>query len=377
MRVAHFGKYTFVRNGGVERHVAILTRELASRGIDVTVFSYDPEGTLRPGNVDGVHFEPIPTLVNVGSQSIAPRLLHRFRHHDQPKPFDIIHQHWPDPFAHLVATVIGRRPAQVVTWHSDIVRQRFIAPLYRGLARAALVKPDALIGATNSHLSSPQVDCFIDRRRRHVIPYSIDARPFRTTPQLLNAAQTLRARYDNRPLVFALGRHVYYKGFEFLLEAMQELPAILLLGGTGPLTPTLKRKAADLNITVDFLGEIPEQLLPTYYHASSVFCLPSVAQTEAFGLVQAEAMASAKPIVNTNLRNGVNELAPNGICALTVEPQSSVQLHNALQTIITNPQLAIKLGNTGCNRIAENYSIDLMLEKTIELYEQLIAVRRK
>lgn len=372
MRIAHFAKYTFVRMGGVERHVATLTRALASQGIDVTVFSYDPSGTAKSANIDGVHFEPVPTLTNIASQSIAPQLLSRYRHHNHIKPFDLIHQHWPDPFAHLTATLIGRRPAHLASWHSDIVRQRFIAPIYRTLARTTLIAPDAIIGATQSHISSPQIDCFASAENRYVIPYSIDSQPFKATQEILHAAEALRAKYHYRPIVFALGRHVYYKGFDTLLEAMHGVPAVLLLGGTGPLTPKLKKKADEMHLDADFLGEIPDHLLPNYYHACTAFCLPSVAQTEAFGLVQAEAMACARPIVNTNLRNGVNELAPAGVCALTAEPGNADQLRNALLTLINDSQLANDLGSAGFRRLTEKYSLHSMTKKTISLYEALI-----
>ena len=377
MRVAHFAKYTFIRIGGVERHVATLTRALASRGIDVTVFSYDPTGTAEPAEIDGVHFEPVPTLLNIASQSIAPSLLSRCRRNARLKPFDLIHQHWPDPFAHFAATFAPGQPAHLVSWHSDIVRQKFIAPFYRNLAKAVLVKPDALIGATQSHITSPQIDSFVSRQNRHVIPYSIDARPFLPNPRTSEAARALRAKYNYRPLVFALGRHVYYKGFDSLLEAMDGVPAILVLGGTGPLTQLLKEKATALRIDVDFVGEIPEPLLPIYYHACNVFCLPSVAQTEAFGLVQVEAMACSKPIVNTSLKNGVNEVAPHGLCALTVSPGDVRALRNALCRLIQDDALAAKLGSAGYRRLIADYSTDSMLEKTIALYEMVIRTRQR
>lgn len=377
MRVAHFAKYAFIRVGGMERHVEILTRALAATGVDVTVFSYDPSQSLEALTLDGVRVEPVPALINLSSQSIAPSLIARVRHLSRHRPFDIIHQHWPDPFAHIAATLVPAKPAHIVTWHSDIVRQRLLRPFYRSVATHFLVRPDALIGATRAHLRSPQIACFAPPEKRHVIPYSIDVAPFESTERLAHRAKLIRERYGNQPLVFSLGRHVYYKGFEVLIRAMIRTQAKLLLGGEGPLTQDLRHLADQLGAPVEFLGKIPEVDLPAYYHACDVFCLPSVAHTEAFGLVQAEAMASRKPIVNTALNNGVNELAPDGICALTVPTGDPDALSGALRSVLNNPDLAVRLGAAGYTRVNELYTVRSMLQKTVSLYEEVLRHKRQ
>lgn len=371
MRVLHFAKYSFLRTGGMERHVEILTRALAARGVDVTVLSYDPSGTALPRNEDGVHVEPVPTLGNVSSQALAPGLVTRSRRLAHQCRFDLIHQHWPDPFAHFAASMVPGRPAQVVSWHTDILRQRVLGPLYQALAPLTLVKPDAVIGATHAHLKSIQISRFASPERRHVIPFGIDVRPFTPTAQTLNAALELRAKHGGGPVVFALGRHVYYKGFDVLIRAMARVPAVLLLGGEGPLTPMLRQQAEAVGARVRLVGNIPEAQLPSYFHACDVFCLPSVAQTEAFGLVQAEAMACGKPLVNTALGNGVNELAPNEICALTVTPGDDDALATALCKVLSESEMAMRLGAAGRDRVNTSFTVESMVTKTIALYEML------
>lgn len=376
MRVAHFAKYAFARIGGMERHVGILTRALAARGVDVTVFAYDPSGTAKPRTVDGVKVEPVPTLLHFSSQSLAPALIMRARRIAREQRFDVVHQHWPDPFAHIAATLVPGRPAQVVSWHSDIVRQRLLRPIYRAIAPRVLARPDALIGATQAHLRSAQMDCFAPPERRHVIPYSIDTSPFELTPRIAQDARALRMKHGGGPLIFALGRHVYYKGFEVLIRAMARVPAVLLLGGEGPLTSQLTQVALSVGANVEFVGTIPEDMLPVYYHSSDLFCLPSVAQTEAFGLVQAEAMACGKPLVNTALGNGVNELAPHDQCALAASPGDDVALAQALRRVLAEPGLGARLGAAGYQRIRTDFTVDAMVRKTLDLYDAVTDRRR-
>lgn len=372
MRVLHFAKYAFVRTGGMERHVEVLTQALAERGADVTVLSYDPSGKALPRSENGVRVEPVPTLARLSSQSLAPSLITRARRLARDRPFNVVHQHWPDPFAHLAASFVPGRPAQVVTWHTDILRQRVLGPVYQAVAPLVLARPDAVIGATRAHLKSAQLDRFVPAAQRHVIPFGIDVRPFAPTPQRLRDAQLLREKYGAAPLVFALGRHVYYKGFDVLIRAMTRVPAVLLLGGEGPLTQKLRQQAAELKAKVEFVGSIPEARLPSYFHACDVFCLPSVARTEAFGLVQAEAMACGKPVVNTMLNNGVNELAPDNVCALTAPVADDFALASAISRLLAAPDFSRRLGRAGHERVHDSFTVEAMVDRTLQLYTSIV-----
>lgn len=372
MRILHFSKYAFQRPGGVERHVEVLTRGLADAGVDISVLAYDPSWQAQPRTVAGVHVEPVSTFGHVGSQAIAPGMLARVRSLARERRFDIVHQHWPDPFAHVIASLVPASPLHVASWHTDIVRQRLLGPLYLNFASRMLRKPDAIIGATAAHLRASQIDRFAPPERRHVIPYGIDTTPLLPTAAVMQRAQALRQEFGQRPLVFALGRHVYYKGFDVLIEAMAQVPALLVLGGEGPLTNDLRELATRHSVHVHFTGPIAEADLPAYFHACDVFCLPASAPTEAFGIVQAEAMACGKPVVNTWLHNGVNEVAPNGICALTVEPGDANALAAALNHLLTHPAQANYLGQAGKDRVRRAFTIEAMVRQTLDLYATLL-----
>ena len=373
MRVAHLAKYAFYKIGGVERHVVDLTVALAAKGVDVTVFSYDEVGDKRPSIINGVKVEPIPASLTIASQSLAPGLAHRFSVLDRGLPFDIVHGHWPDPFAHFVCSVVARRSIHVATWHMDIVRQRALGSIYRGIARVAFREPSAVITATQAHLNSRQLEFLAPNAAKRVIPFGINEKRYGWSEAIELRAQRLRERLGPKPKVFALGRHVYYKGFSVLIRAMSRIEGTLLLGGHGPLTEDLRVLARDLGVDVVFLGPIPDEELPEYFYASDVFCLPSCDQTEAFGLAQAEAMACGRPIVNTDLGNGVNELAPTGLCALTVPVGDEVALASALSELISNREMAKSLGEAGRVRIKSLYSVSAMVDSTLELYRGLIS----
>ena len=127
-------------------------------------------------------------------------------------------------------------------------------------------------------------------------------------------------------IVLAVGRMVYYKGFEYLIRAMRDVDATLLLIGEGPLEAELRREAAKLpsSSRVHFLGALDD--IAPFYHAASVFVLPAIARSEAFGLVQLEAMAAGTPVINTNLDSGVPAVSLHDVTGLTVPPADELAL---------------------------------------------------
>jgi len=190
------------------------------------------------------------------------------------------------------------------------------------------------------------------------------------TPTTKALAKQLRARTGEQLLVFALGRHVTYKGFEVLLNAMPHTHSRLLLGGDGPLTETLKRQAQSLGIQdrVEFIGPIPDSELGAYYHACDVFCLPSVSTNEAFGLVQLEAMACGKPVICTQLHNGVNVVNPDGITGITVPKSDPHALASAINALDLDIARRHKLGRQARTHALGQYTMKAMSQAHLKLY---------
>jgi len=295
------------------------------------------------------------------------------RHHRAP--FDLVHLQFPaDPMAHFSIELLPRRVKRVISWHSDIVRQKRLLTLYRPFLDRLVRSADAIIAATPAHISSSeQLSAVRDRNVFHVVPYGFDLSRFRERPAL---ADELRRRYGGGFLVFALGRHVYYKGFEFLIRALAGMPeAVLVLGGHGPLTQYLGRVAEEAGVggRVHFVGRIPEVELPGYYHACDVFCLPSVEPAEAFGIVQIEAMASGRPVVCCQLHNGVTWVNQDGITGLVVPPADSEALAAALSTLMRDPALRARLGEQGRSRAFDVFTLEAMARGTLSVYRSVLS----
>ena len=375
MKVLQFGRFWHDQHGGIERHVALLSKELAGRGLDVIniVASQNLRGSDT--TVDGYRLIQLPSFGVVFSTALAPGLLLKALALHREKKFDILHLHLPDPLSHLVSMVMPPEIKRVITWHSDIVKQKRLLVLYQPFLQRLTRRADALIAATQAHFdTSTQIPKDISRQRRHVIPYGLDYSPLLLNPRTAVMRDALRARANGRGIVFALGRHVYYKGFDVLMEAMQHTDAFLILGGDGPLRPQLERQAAAMGVSdrVFFSGRIPEDDLAAYFNACDVFCLPSVEPSEAFGLVQLEAMACGKPVVCTQLNNGVNVVNVDGQTGFAVPVRDPLALGHCLARLLKDDALREKLGQQALAHTA-NYSAPIMAASHLKLYQDLLS----
>ena len=379
MRVLQFGRFwNEEQHGGIERHVSLLGQGLAAAGVDV-VNLVAAQGQSSGDETQGRYrLVQVPSFGVAFGTALSPALPFKALALHREKPFDLFHLHFPDPLSHLTSMLLPGNVPRVITWHSDIVRQKRLLRVYRPFQSRIAHQAGALVAATLAHFdSSTQIPGDIPSSRRHVIPYGLDYAPLVLNARTTALRDKLRSRHAGRGLVFALGRHVYYKGFAVLIEAMRHNSAFLILGGDGPLRAELEQQAVAMGVgdRVLFTGRIPEEDLAAYFHACDVFCLPGVEHSEAFGLVQLEAMACGKPVVCTQLNNGVNVVNLHGETGFAVPPRDPVALGQCLDRLLKDDALRQTLGAQALRNTAL-YSVPAMTASHIQLYQALLSTRQ-
>ncbi len=370
MNVLQLGKYYYPYMGGMENHLYLLCNEL-KQSVNLDVLVCHTRGASVTEVVDGVRVTRCLRVAHVASTSICPTMPLEVSR----RPCDLVHFHFPHPMA-AVSYLLGQRMrehAVVITYHSDIIKQRRLLHLYRPFLDRVLRRADAIVCTSPNYKEASDVLApFTDKC--HVIPYGIDVSQFERTEEISRRAQEIRARFGGRRLVLAVGRLIYYKGFEHLVRAMRDVDADLLLVGTGPLRSTLEEMAREVGVRqrVHFLGEVHNRDLAPYYFAADVYALPSIARSEAFAIVQLEAMACALPVVNTDIPgSGVPFVSRDGESGLTVRPEDATSLARALTTIIADRDLARRLGEAGRRRVHQEFSKEVMAERTLQLYRSV------
>jgi glycosyltransferase involved in cell wall biosynthesis len=378
VRVLQFGRFWNDQHGGVERQAHLLSKGLAAEGIDVVNLVAAHDLTARDEQVDGFRLVQTPSYGMAFRTAMSPALIFKALQLHREQPFDVFHFHLQDPLSHLVSMLLPNSVKRVITWHHDIVRQRILLLAYSPFLRRLLRQADAIVAATAAHFDTAQIPATISKERLHVIPYGIDFAPLSLNERTTALRDQLREKAGDLGLIFALGRHVSYKGFNVLIDALQETKAMLMLGGQGPLTDSLREQAQALGVAdrVIFSGRIPEDDLAAYFHACDVFCLPSVSQMEAFGLVQLEAMICGKPVVCTQLGNGVNVVNVEGKTGLSVPVEDAHALAQAINRLLADEGLRVEMGRFGRERALQVYSLEAMTQSHVSLYQALLNTRR-
>jgi len=270
-------------------------------------------------------------------------------------------------FSYLLLGARGKKI--VVTYHCDIVRQKKALILYKPfLFKFLSIADRILVTSPNILQSSKYLTPFKDKCV--VVPLSIPIEEYTRIDQTFDVGIS-----QGEKIVLFVGRLSYYKGVEYLIEAMQWIDAKLLIIGDGELRNVLEEKtfSLGLNKKVNFLGKVPDQLLRYCYQICDVFVLPSIESSEAFGIVQMEAMAYGKPVVNTNLPTGVPFVSVHGETGLTVPPRDSIALANAVNKILEDEKLAKTFSQNAIRRVNEKFSRKRMLEQIYSIYNELMA----
>jgi rhamnosyl/mannosyltransferase len=375
LKVLHLGKFDTL--GGIERHVKTLARGLTATG-EVQVINLVSSETSAGREHQDYGYPTIaaPCHGMLFSVALSPGLPNAARKLYRKHRFDIVHLHFPDPLGQLAAMSLPRSVRRVVSWHSDIVRQRRALALYGPFLRHFVEDADALIGATPQHLErSTQLPPPRAGQVRRVIPYGFDPSQYVWTERARRRNAELLRLGANRPILFTLGRHVYYKGLDVLIETMRAIDALLVIGGTGPLTAQLKTQAAALERPerVHFAGYIPDDELVAYYDAADVFVMPSTDRSEAFGIVQLEAMHFRKPVVATRLGTGVEYVNLDGVTGLLVPPNDANALASSINRLLGDIELRRQLGEAGRARVAEVFGVRQMIDATLGVYRQVLS----
>lgn len=149
----------------------------------------------------------------------------------------------------------------------------------------------------------------------------------------------------------------------------------LFIAGTGELENKLKGYAEAHGMTekVHFLGFLPDSELKQAYADCDIFVLPSVAKSEAFGIVQLEAMIYGKPVINTNLPSGVPYVSIHGKTGLTVKPSDVKALAKAINTLADNDNMRETMGNNACERVIRHFNEKQVIKELYKILEEEVS----
>ena len=355
--------------GGVEKVMWDLTRGLSAEGYtcDMVCASFEPakETQIVPLGEHG-RCIVLPSRTKASGTMLCPKMIGWVRKH--ASEYDIIHVHHPDPMACLALRLSGYKGCVILHWHSDILKQKAIMAAYKPLQNWLIRRADKIVGTSPVYVAqSPALRDVQDKVT--YVPIGID--PIVFDP---DRAAEIQARYPGKKIVYSLGRLVPYKGYTYLIQAANHLPEdyIVLIGGTGPLRESLQKEIdiQGLQHKVRLLGFIPDEDHAAFYGAAKVFVMSSVMKTEAFGIVQIEAMSTGTPVIATKIpESGVSWVNEEGVSGLNVEPADPRAMAEAICQICEAPDRYEFYSIGAGKRFKELFLLDNMIKKIVTVYE--------
>ena len=363
LSILHIGKFYLPHRGGVETHLHHLVSHQSSRmSVEVVVANERP--VTETEVLDGARITRVACFGSVASLPICPSLPWKLTRRNE----SIVHLHVPNPWAVQAYLMSGHKGKLVMTHHADTLGRRSLRKMVDPFVRMAMRRAEAIIVTSQKYLESSE-ELVEFRKKCRVVPLGIDGAPFKA--EVSAKVRAIQEKYGPR-LIVAVGRLVSYKGFEFLLQAMQSVDAALLLIGTGPARFELETAVRRFGVATKahLLGAV-EDLVP-YYKAATMLVLPSVSRAESFGMVQIEAMAAGIPVINTQIDSGVPEVSVDGVTGITVPPKDAGALARAMRTLLDYPEVRAKYGHAGVVRAQQEYSVQRMAEGTFNVYESIL-----
>jgi glycosyltransferase involved in cell wall biosynthesis len=361
--------------GGEETCVFMLSRGLAAKGHDVTVFTSSESGALSSEDTEGFRIRRLNIWMKVYNNPIVPSLVGRLLHEDSPT---IIHAHQYPIFFSDVSALMG------AVKHIPLLLQIHVIPDSRSMLSSAVsalyyeslwkltLKTACKIIVPSRAYRSLMLGHGLSSQKVSVIPYGVDTDVFHPD----NNGDQFRKKHgcEGSRVILTAGRLNYQKGLHVLIEALplikKELQDVkLVIVGDGEERPRLKKLAQTLDVaeSVVFTGSLHHEDLPQAFASADVFVLPSF--FESFGITLIEAQATAKPVVATRV-GGIPEVVMNGESGTLVEPGKPNKLANAIITILSDRNMAVRMGRKGRKHVEENFSWCATIDKVAKLYEE-------
>jgi O-antigen biosynthesis rhamnosyltransferase len=372
LRILHFYKTYFPESfGGIEQFIFQLAHGCAKRDIEVEVLSLSPTVRDETRHFDNHITHKVRRDIEIASTGAS---LAAFKKYSAlAREADILHLHYPWPFGDLVHLVTAARKPTVLTYHSDIIRQRVLAKLYKPLMNRFLHSVDRIVATSPNYIETSNT-LKLFRYKTEVIPIGLDRATYASRDQ--SCPEKWRHRFGEKFFLF-VGVFRYYKGLHILLEALRGTEFSLVIVGAGPIEAELHRHAKRIGLSnVHFLGAVSDKDKVALFEQSYSVVFPSHLRSEAFGISLLEGAMFGKPMITCEIGTGTSFVNIHGETGLVVPPNNPDALREALAFMYDHPEAANTMGRNASQRFERYFTADRMVDRYITLYEELLSLHK-
>ncbi|MDV7021513.1 glycosyltransferase family 4 protein [Atlantibacter subterranea] len=368
LKVLHFYKTYYPDTfGGIEQVIYQLSEAGVEYGIESTVLSLSKRGDIDNQKIGGQRVFYARTNFEIASNPFSLSCVKKFK--ELAKQADVIHYHFPFPFMDMLHFLCGIKKPTVVSYHSDIVKQKIILRLYSPLMNRFLSSVDYIVAASPNYAqNSPILRTFENKVK--VIPYGLNEKSYPIPNK-----DKINYWKDSVGESFFLfvGAFRYYKGLDVLLDAAHTTTLPIVIVGGGGIEQELKLKAKELNVSnVNFVGSLNDEDKAALLQLCYSVVFPSNLRSEAFGITLLEGAMYGKPLISCEIGTGTSYINLHEKTGLVIPPFDSVALRNAMLSLANDNNLAREYGSNAYKRYNDLFTSTIMMDKYMELYKDIM-----
>lgn len=370
MKVIHvFKTYLPDTHGGMEECIRQLCLQTSRHGVDNTVLTLSEmvssrEVSSRP-ECELIRF---PVTVDMASTPMSISLFLQYKACIHGA--DLIHYHFPWPFADLLHVAHRIKTPYVLTYQSDIVKQATLKHAYAPLMKRFLSGAGAITVASPNYLES-SVDLAPFKARCQIMPLGLDEKSYpEASADLLDH---WRQRVGENFFLF-VGVLRYYKGLQFLVDAIAGTGHRVVIAGRGPMEDKLKEqvRALGLESQVIFTGFLANEDKVALFHLCRAFVFPSHLRSEAYGIGLVEAAMYGRPMISCEIGTGTTFINQHKLTGLVVPPRDPAALRQAMNTLVEDARLSSEMGAAARKRYEEHFTASQMGDTCFDLYQEVL-----
>jgi len=367
LRVLHFFKTSIADGaGGTEHMIDTLARDTGRLGIEVDVLALSRNPVPATTDMGGYRLQRSQLSLEVASNGMSLSVIPRFA--ELARRADLVHYHFPWPFMDLVHFLTRVKKPSIVTYHTDIVRQKGLLRLYRPLMNRFLKDVTHIVATSPNYLETSEVLADF-KSKTSVIPIGLNRNAY-PAAEALRCAEW-RQRFGPRFFLF-IGVLRYYKGLHILLLASQDAEFPVVIVGAGPTEIELKNQAALLGLSnVHFLGQVSDDDKAALLEACYCVVFSSHLRSEAFGVSLLEGAMYGKPMISSEIGTGTSFVNTAGETGLVVPPSAPMALQQAMRRLWENPEEAARMGRCAEERYWTHFTADKMVKSYVDLYKTI------
>ncbi|EIV2907227.1 glycosyltransferase family 4 protein [Citrobacter braakii] len=367
LKVLHFYKTYYPDTfGGIEQVIYQLSESGVEHNIESSVLTLSKRGNIDNQKIGAQRIFYAKTNFEVASTPFSFSCIKKFR--ELSRQADIIHYHYPFPFMDMLHFLCRINKPTVVSYHSDIVKQKFFSQIYSPLMNHFLSSVDCIVAASPNYAKTSLVLQKYASKVK-IIPYGLNENSYPKLDE--DKLEYWKNRFGEKFFLF-VGAFRYYKGLHTLLEAAHTTSLPIVIVGGGGIENEIKSKAKALSLSnVHFAGPLPDEDKVALLKLCTAIVFPSHLRSEAFGITLLEGAMYGKPLISCEIGTGTSFINLDRQTGFVIPPNDHIKLREVMQTLYVNSELVEQYGLNAYTRFKSLFTSEKMLIDYSDLYKEI------